>query len=798
MIQTVFDWETRSPVDINKQGAFVYAEHPDTEIMCLSVAVDMNPPLLWVPEKFRRLISPKNIRYKLITAEQAHDLILRSDQAISHNASFEYVIWRKIAYERLGWPELPLDKLHCTLAMCAYHALPLNLDQAAQALNLAVKKDMKGNSIMLKLCRPRKPRQAERDADPYWATKHFWHEDPADLEALFNYGGKDAEVERQVFHSLAPLPPFERKIWLLDQRINLRGVPVDIENVRAIVEVTGDRETEQLAKFQKLTNGQVSGPRSYVALKDWVNEQTGLQLVTVDKTTVTDLLKGTLPANKEKIVHCKQKPFDVYIGRGSKWGNQFEIGKHGDRAEVIQKYETYIRKKPELLSALFELSGKVLGCYCSPKACHGEVFIKLIVEEVLKIKAELSKSSVAKFKSMLARVNSDGRLRGMFQYGGASTMRWAARGVQLHNQPRDSYGPETWENVAELFRDHDTEAITMLYDDPFFVASRCVRGALCTKEGRRFICADFNSIEARGNAFLAGEKSTLDAFIAGKDPYKVAAQGIFNVEYDDVTKDQRQVGKVSELALGYNGGIGAYASMASGYGVDLETLSPHIMPYATEEELEGPYGARALAKSYLTQNPGAMSMWAAVACDVIKRKWRAAHPNIVRFWHGLQEAAYQAIESPGEVRGYRGIRYCMHDRFLKCLLPSGRLMQYYLPRISPVETLWKEKKLTITYMGMKVVDGATTRQWTRLATYGGKICENVVQAYCRDLLAEAMLRLEKAGYPQVLHVHDECAAEMPDGSGTLEEYLRIMSEVPTWAAGMPITADGWVGRRYRK
>lgn len=723
------DFETRSPVDLKKCGLFPYAEHPDTEVMCLALAVDAGKPVLWAPPKFLDKIDRAKVPFKFISLEKVRSLVTRATRSIAQNSMFEYVMWNA----KMGSP-LPLEKLHDTMAQLAYHALPLNLDQAGSTLGLSSQKDKAGHKIMLKLCKPRKPRKAEREQmerdgitqradgsfiDP--ATgKHFWlwHEDPADLEALFRYCVQDVDAERMIFYHLPQLPPFERKIWLLDQKINLKGVPVDLENAQAIVDLTQKREVERLAEFQKLTRGAVSGPRSFVALQKWVSGHTGQEVESVGKAGVADLLaKKDLPG--------------------------------------------YVRR-------------------------------------VLEIKAELSKSSVAKFRAMLDRTSADGRLRGMFLYGGASTMRWAGRGVQVHNLPRDSYDPETWEHVAGLFRDDDMEGLWLLYDDPFYAASRCVRGTFCAPEGREFVCADFSSVEAVGLAYLAGEETALEVFRSGLSTYKVAAMGIFGVAYEDVTKDQRQVGKVSDLALGYGGGIGAYAALAAGYGIDLETLPDFILPYATPEELDGPWGATALAKMYVTKNPGGMSHEAAIACDVIKRKWRAAHPNTVQFWKGLEEAARLAIQNPGEIFGYRDLKYRVDNGFLKCRMPSGRLMRYFNPRLSLETTSWGEDRSTITFEGMKVVDGATTRQWARLATYSGKICENVVQGFCRDLLAAAMLRLDAAGYEQVLHVHDESGAEQELGQGGLERFERIMSEVPPWAKGMPITAKGWVGKRYRK
>lgn len=421
------------------------------------------------------------------------------------------------------------------------------------------------------------------------------------------------------------------------------------------------------------------------------------------------------------------------------------------------------------------------------------------VREALQIKAELSKSSTAKFKSMLARTSADGRLRGMFQYHGAAPGRWSGRGVQLQNLPRDSYGPEDYEQVTSFFRAKDQTAIQLFYGDPFPVASKCIRGSLATGDDTEFVCADFHAIEAIGLAYLAGDEDELKLYRSGLDVYRVSAANTFNMKYEDVgnPSTERQVGKVTCLALGYYGGIGAFASMAKTYRLDLETLPEHVLPFATLEELKGPYGAHALAKRYLSLNPDEMSTNAAVACDIIKRKWRAAHPRIISLWKGLEAAAFEAVRNPGRIFSYRAIKYCFHGKFLKCLMPSGRIMHYYLPRIRDVETDWGRKP-AITFMGVKTVEGQTTRQWTRLATFAGRLVENVCQGFCRDLLAEAMLRLDKAGYDLCLHVHDEAVAEVPVGSGDLERFCAIMAAEVSWAKGMPIEAEGWISKRYHK
>jgi DNA polymerase len=657
-IEAVIDFETRSVVPLKVHGAFVYTDHPLTEVMCLALILNGAPPVLWAPDKFADMIDWGNIRYDQVSEHWMLDAVLTADKVVAQYSMFEFLVWNKVQRRRFNWPELPMGKLHDTMAQLAYHALPLNLDQACQALDLPIKKDMEGHKAMLKLCKPRTPLKKEKEADPDWASKIWWNETPELIEKNFNYCGQDVEAEHLVHHTLGPIPSNERKIWLLDQKINLRGVQIDTDSVKAIVKTVKTQEASQLKSFQRLTQGAVSGPRSYVKLREWVNAQTGLSLKSIDKVATAKLIeKGALP----------QVP------------------------------------KP----------------------------IRKNVQAVLRIKAELSKSSVAKFTAMLDRMSPDGRVRGWSTYHGATTGRWAARGLQLHNLPRDSYGPEDYEAVVKLFKQGDIEILKLLWDSPYFVASRCVRGSLIAGPGKQFYTTDFSSVESMGLAWLAGEEWVLQAYRDGKDLYKIAAAQILGKRYEDITKEERQtIGKPCELGFGFGGGIGAIRTMAKTYGLDLETLPALVAPMATPEELNGPWGAKALAKRYLAQNPGSMSLNAAIACDIVKRKWRALRPNIVRLWKQLESCAIQAIENPGVVYRYRTLSYCVANKFLMCQLPSGRVMHYYDPWID-----YKEKEMpdgeyrsskTICFMGMRVVDGKTTRQWTQLETYGGKVAENCI------------------------------------------------------------------------
>lgn len=378
------------------------------------------------------------------------------------------------------------------------------------------------------------------------------------------------------------------------------------------------------------------------------------------------------------------------------------------------------------------------------------------VREALTIRQEYAKSSTAKLKPMVEAASRDGRLRGMFQYHGASTGRWAGRRVQLHNLPRPRLAQSDIEDVFEHLDDRDY--IEFMYGSPMSVMSDCLRGMLCAPPGKLLVAGDFANIEGRVLAWLAGEEWKLTAFKefdngTGPDLYLVAAARIFRCAVE-AARPQRQVGKVAELALGYGGGVGAFQTMARAYGVEVGDTR----------------------------------------ADEIKAAWRAAHPNTVRFWYSLEKSALAAVLNAGRVETVGSISFKRAGSFLWCRLPSGRVLCYPYPLVG----VGKFDNDCVTYMAVNSV----TNKWERTDTYGGKLAENVTQAVARDCLSEAMLRLDADGFPIVAHVHDEIVAEI-DGDearseSELEHFLNEMRVIPPWAKGLPIAVEGWVGRRYRK
>lgn len=413
----------------------------------------------------------------------------------------------------------------------------------------------------------------------------------------------------------------------------------------------------------------------------------------------------------------------------------------------------------------------------------------------LKLRQEGAKSSTAKLYAMIDAVSEDGRLRGMFQYHGAGTGRWAGRKVQLQNLPRPSLKHDVIDDLIDGLADGLTaEDIDSLYGPPMTAMSDCLRGFLTAAPGKELIAADFSNIESRVLAWLAGAEWKLQAFRdydAGKGPdiYLVAIAPLYGMTATDpATKPFRQQGKVVELAGGFGGGVGAVKMMAKTYFVDLNKMFESAWPYAAERH-------RAKALELLDKEKTAPDSRNEYLCgQLVKLSYREQNPEIVQHWYDLENAALNAVRYPGDVftagPARSQVKYRKRGSFLWCLLPSGRMLCYPYARIV-------EGKFGNDALQYKSVNGIT-RKWEETDTFGGKLAENNTQAVARDLLAAGLLRLDQRGYETVMHIHDEAVVEVPLGFGSVEEVENISSETPAWAAGMPVTAEGWRGLRYRK
>lgn len=388
------------------------------------------------------------------------------------------------------------------------------------------------------------------------------------------------------------------------------------------------------------------------------------------------------------------------------------------------------------------------------KAARAELKEKEInpkVSEVLQLKDTVSKASVRKYETMVETACSDNRARGMFQFYGASrTGRWSGRLIQLQNLPQNHI--EDLEMARQFVRQGNPYALQVFYENPLEVLSQLIRTAFVAEEGSRLIVADFSAIEARVLSWLANEEWRMEVFANGGDIYCASASEMFKVpvEKNGVNKELRAKGKVAELACGYGGGVNALKA----FGADKMGLS--------DGELEA-----------------------------IVKKWRKSNPKICAFWRIMECCAKIAIRDKTKKVCQKGIAFEYRGNFLFVTLPSGRKISYYNPKIEKAPYSNQE---VITYEGnLSSGDG-----WGKNTTWGGKLVENIVQAIARDCLGVAMLKLDAAGYKIIMHVHDEVILEMPEGKGSLEEVIGLMSQPLYWAQGLKLTAEGYETPYYKK
>lgn len=372
------------------------------------------------------------------------------------------------------------------------------------------------------------------------------------------------------------------------------------------------------------------------------------------------------------------------------------------------------------------------------------------VKEVLYLRQQMSKTSVKKYSAMLRSLCSDNKVRGITQFYGASrTGRWAGRIVQPQNLPQNHLG--SLETAREAVKSGDFEFFKMLYlyDDVPSVLSELIRTAIIPTKGRRFIVSDFSAIEARVIAYIANEKWRIETFNKGGDIYCASASQMFKVpvEKHGVNSHLRQKGKIAELALGYGGSVGALTSMGA------------LKMGLTEDEL-----------------PELVNMW------------RNSNLAITRLWKDIEKCAFLAVS--GEPCNYKDIKFFKKSGILFIGLPSGRNIAYAGAKIGQN----RFGKKCLTYLGIN----QKTKKWETIKTWGGKLVENIVQAFARDCLAESIRKLENKGFEIVFHVHDEVILDVPIGVSSAEEVSKIMSEPIPWAKGLPLNAEGFESEFYKK
>lgn len=658
----------------------------------------------------------------------------------AHNAMFERLIWENVCVPKYGFPPLNPYNLRCSMATARVNNLPGPLERLGDVLQVVTKKDADGKRLLAKFSVPRNPTKA----DP--RTRITPDDDPADGERLYDYCGTDVQAEQECAARMEPMTPDELLFWQIDQEINHRGLGIDRKGVRDCIAVLQQAIDQYGAECVAITGGLEAG--QLAEIRGWLAAQ-GVSLPDMQADTVEMKLRDpNLPGHARRVLEIRS-----LIGSASVkklFSMEYQANRHDRLQNLIVHHGARTGRPtgegPQPLN-LPKAGPKLVTCgACSRPHRHD-----------------------------------------------ANACPWCNVPCPPIERKR-AWRPEMVPFVLEIMGSRVLGLVEFFFGDAVLAIMGCVRGLFQAAEGYELLASDYSAIEAVVAAMLAGEQWRIDTFRARKDIYLESASRITGTTYEqyeqyavehggDNHPDRQQIGKVAELALGYGGWEGAWRA-----------FDPNEHEKTSDQ-----------------------------VCGII-RAWRDASPRIVALWggqrvrdgwqwrdelYGIEGAVIAAIQNPGQefvpVPPSTGdqtpfpvpLRFVVRGGFLRMYLPSGREIKYADPRIE--HSSKRPGQLAISYMTWNSNPKYGPLGWVRMDTWGSRIFENADQAIAHDILRYAIINLRAAGYPCVLHVYDEIVAEIPAGTGSIEQYEQIMATLPPWAEGWPVrAAGGWRGKRYRK
>lgn len=710
-------------------GAARYTEHPSAEV--LSLAYDLKGWNGYWGRKWWRPGDPPPL--------DLFEYIAAGGFIEAHNSGFEGWVWRNICVPKYGWPPLPQRQQRCSMAKARAHALPGALDDLSNVLQLTHRKNPDGKRLLDKFSIPRNPTKT----DPRRRVE-LWQE-PEDAVKLYTYNGDDIAAEAEASSRIPDLSPDELEVWLCDQEINTRGVAVDtpaIENCVAIIEQAYERYNAELVT---LTGGVVERASQLERLKGWL-AGFGVHMQSMDEDAITEALKDEwMPIPAWRALTIRQ-----LVGAASV-----------KKLYALRNQTTNAGRVHDLFLYHVGRTGRFAGADAQPQ--------------------NLPKSGPDLFFCDTCK-----------KFHGAHThvCPWCAA-IHSPTKKKLEWTGTAVEDALEIIATRSLDLVEMFFGDAVKLVSGCVRGLLVAGPGKDFICSDYSAIEAVVLAALAGEEWRLEVFRTHGKIYEASASKITGIPFADFETYKKEtgqhrpergkIGKVAELASGYQGWVGAWKNFGADAFFSDDEIKKHVLAWRAE-------------------SPAIVEFWGG------QERNKFDNNNYYRELYGLEGAAISAVMNPGQLftvhanhPDSRPVSYFVYDDVLYCRLPSGRLLTYHRPRLTPSSRPYQEGNWTLSFMTWNSNPKMGAAGWVRMETYGGKLTENVVQAVSRDILAYALVNLARAGYPIVLHVHDEIVAEVEKEWGSVEEFERIMGTLPAWCSSWPVkAAGGWRGLRYRK
>ena len=757
-IELHIDVETFSSVDIMNCGSYKYFESPDFEILILAFCfkgagnmggvhvVDLaQGETKYLKMFYRALLDP--------TVEKH-----------AHNANFERNAFKAIGYD------VPVEQWHCSAVKAGYCGLPMSLDAATKALNMGAEgKSAEGKALIRYFSCLVKPTKSNGGR-----MRNLPSHNPEKWEMYKDYCRQDVVAEMGLLDRLEgfEIPETERLNYFLDQKINDRGVNIDVEMAQNAILIDDRFKLEVVDQLKEITG--LANPNSVAQLKKWLSSTLQTEINSLAKDTVKALIKEhklgaavEVLKYKGEISHTDsvedKRTFLKANGYKTFWSDDIWVRK-GEKIESDYQGVGTLN----LIDSILE----TIEIQQSVKYSKGGV--KEAVK-VLELRQQGSSTSTKKYNAMINYALDDYTAHGLlYFYGGSRTGRWAGRAVQLQNLTRNKM--KLLDEARKMVKAGDYDGLTMTFDNIPSVLSQLIRTAIIPKPkytlsmsdysaefGVRTLAherdsilgvADYSAIEGRITAWLAGEQWRLDVFAGDGKIYEASASMMFGVPIESIGKgsEYRDKGKIAELALGFGGSVGA-----------LKTMCGEAMGLS-ESEMKN-----------------------------IVERWRKASPAIVKMWYEFERCAMYAlrVKTP-VVSKLKGVTFQYEHKCLTIRLPSGRKLIYRDPVLS--RNKWDNE--SIKYKGKNQKTG----QWGWVDTYGGKLSENIIQAIARDLLADGMRRLDAAGFDIVLHVHDEVCADIPNESPEfiVSEMCRILGEPVPWAKGLGTPAEGFITNYYKK